>query len=124
MSEPYHHVRFRWGKRADIDKIAEEIRESYSVDMKHWPRDNAELTLHKDDRDELIVSADTLTAYLSGFRVVLFQKRAAKLTRRDAELREKVREMYTHDRPTPFPWIFSSETKFEVRARATTPIEE
>ncbi len=116
MSEPYHHVRFRWWERADIDKIAEKIRESYSVDMKHWPRDNHDLSLRKDDRDELVVSADTLTAYLSGFKVVLFQKRAAKLTRRDAELREKVGEMYPHDRPTPFPWSFSLETKFEVES--------
>ena len=116
MSEPYHHVRFRWRERADIDKIAEELRESYSVDTKHRPGDETELSLLKDDRDELIVSADTLTAYLSGFRALLSQRRAAKLTRRDAELREKVREMYTHDRPTPFPWSFSPETKFEVES--------
>ena len=116
MSEPYHHVRFRWGKRADIVKIAEEIRESYSVDMKHWPRDNAELSPHKDDRDELVVSADTLKAYLGSFRAVLFQKRAAKFTRRDAELREKVREMYPHERSTPFSRGSFPETKFEVES--------
>ncbi len=116
MSEPYHHVRFRWWNRADIDKFAEELREGYSVDTKHWPRDKTEFSLHKDDRDEVIVLADTLTAHLSSFRAVLSQKRAAKLTRRDAELREKIREMYTHDRPTPFPGSFSSETKFEVES--------
>ncbi len=105
-----------WWESADIDKIAEELREGYRVDTKHRPRDKTEISLYKDDRDECIVSADTLTAHLSGFRAVLSQKRAAKLTRRDAELREKVREMYTHDRPTPFPWSFSSETKFEVES--------
>ena len=116
MSEPYHHVRFRWWERADIDKIAEKLREGYSVDTKHWPRDKTEISLQKDDRDEVIVSADTLTAYLSSFRAVLFQKRAAKLTRRDAELREKVREMYSHDRSTPFSPGGRPETKFEVES--------
>ena len=32
---------------------------------------------------------------------------------RDMELREKVLKMYPRGRPTPFPWEFSSEPKFE-----------
>jgi hypothetical protein len=114
MSEPYHHVRFRWWEKANIDKIAKELRDNYDVDTKHHPRDKTELSLHKDDRDELIVSADTLTAHLSGFRAVMSQRSAAKFTHRDADLRERVRQIYTRDRPTPFPWSFSPETKFEV----------
>jgi len=82
MSEPYHHVRFRWWEKADIDKIAEELGANYDVNTKHHPRDKTELSLHKDDRDELIVSADTLTAHLSGFRAVMSQRSAAKFKER------------------------------------------
>jgi len=114
MPEPYHHVRFRWWARVDLDKIAKEFKRKYSVDMTHYPKDRAEVGLHKDDREELVVTADTLIAHLSSFRAVLSQNKAAKYTAKDVELRRQVREIYTHDRPTPFPWAFVPEMKYEV----------
>lgn len=115
MSIPYRHVRFRWWTRVDLDKVADEFKGKYSVDMTHYPRDSRELSIFKDDREELVVTADTLIAHLSSFRAVLSQKKAAKFTSKDVELRRQVREIYTHDRPTPFPWEFIAETKYEVQ---------
>jgi len=115
MSEPYHHVRFRWWNRADLEKIAEEFTGKYNVDMTHHPKDTMDPSLLKDQRDELIVTADTLMGHLSIFRAVLSQKKPEKFTAKDVELRRRVREIYSHDRSTPFPWMYSSETKYEVQ---------
>lgn len=115
MSELYHHVRFRWWERANLEKIAEEFRGKYAVDMRHFPSRAMDIELHKDERDELIVTADTLMGYLSRFRAVLSQKKPAKFTAKDVELRRQVREIYSQDRPTPFPWMYSQEMKYEVQ---------
>jgi hypothetical protein len=114
MSEPYHHVRFRWWRRANLEKIAEEFKEKYTVETTDYPKDKMEMALHKDDRDEIIVTADTLKAYLSNFRAVMSQKKPTKFTAKDAELRENIGKIYTQDRPTPFPWSYSPEPKYEV----------
>jgi hypothetical protein len=74
-----------------------------------------ELVLHKDEREELKVSSNTLTAMLSAFRAVLYQKEAASFTERDMKLREKVLELYPRKRSTPFPIpLISIEPKFEA----------
>jgi hypothetical protein len=39
-----------------------------------YPKDVIEISLHKDDRDEILVESDTLIAFLSGFRAVVSQK--------------------------------------------------
>jgi hypothetical protein len=114
MAEPYHYVRFRWWNRVDLEKIAEDLRAPFSVKKIDWPRDERELSLLKDDRMELEVKADTLTARLSSFRALLTQKVVAPFTENDVELRRKVIEIYPNDRPTPFPWQFIPEPKFEV----------
>ena len=61
---------------------------------------------------ELWVRSDTVTAFLSPFKAVLAQREPSPFTRRDMELRERVFEIYTCDRPTPF--LVSSEPRFEV----------
>ncbi len=114
MAEPYHYVRFRWWSRVDLEKIAEDLRAPFSVKKIDWPRDERELSLLKDERTELEVEADTLTARLSPFRALLSQKEAAHFTEKDVELRRRVTEIYPRDRPTPFPWQFIPEPKFEV----------
>ena len=83
--------------------------------MTHYPKDLMEISLQKDDREELIVTADTLMAHLSSFRAVLTQSKSEKFTAKDIKLRRRVSEIYSHDRPTPYPWEFNSETKYEVQ---------
>lgn len=114
MAEPYHHVRFRWWNRVDIDKTADDLRGSFVVEKGTWPRDEREMSLQRDDRVEIQVKSDTLTAHLSSFRAVLSQKEAAPFTEKDMDLRKRVFELYQKDRPTPFPWQYSPEPKFEV----------
>ena len=69
---------------------------------------------NKEDRREIVVKADTLRASLSLFRVVLGKEKPAPFTAKDRQLRDRVRELYPHDRPTPFPWSFNSEPKFDA----------
>ena len=115
MAEPYNYVRFRWWSRVDLERASEDLGKLFSVTMVDYPSDKHELSLYKDERKELKVGADTLNAILSIFSVTLYQKEAAPFTTRDVELRKKVLEMYPRSRPTPFPWSFSDEPKFEVK---------
>lgn len=114
MAQPYHYVRFKWWRIVDLKEIARELGGVFSIEPLKMPRNDRELSLLKDMREELRVKADTLGAMLSPVRAVLFQREAAPFTARDMELRRRVLELYPRDRPTPFPMFFSEEPKFEV----------
>jgi hypothetical protein len=108
----YNHVRFRWWNPVDLDKAKEELKD-FKASVKQLPTGQG-IDLYKDDKRELTATADTLMAHLGGFRAVLSQREEKPFTKRDAELREKVRELYPQDRPTPFPWEWSPEPRFTV----------
>jgi hypothetical protein len=114
LVEAYHYVRFRWWTRLDLEKISKELAEEFDVKMIAQSGDVRELALHKDDRNELEVKSDTLIAFISPFRAVLSQGEPSPFTSRDMNLRKKIIELYPKNRPTPFPWKFSEEPKFEV----------
>jgi len=118
MSQPYNYVRFRWWTPVDLEKVYEELKGDYVVGKKEWPSSEMEVSLFKDERVELSVVADTLHATLSPFRAILSQGKAAPFTQRDVKLRDKVVELYPRNRPSPFPWEFSVEPKFEVEGEA------
>jgi hypothetical protein len=99
---------------ADLDKIAKDFEDQFEVKVMTYPKDNIEISLHKDDRDEILVKSDTLIAFLSGFRAVVSQKMSKPFTKNDLELRRRIWDIYPHDRVTPFLWLFKSEPKFEV----------
>jgi hypothetical protein len=111
---PYLHVKFRWWTKADLIKTVDEFKKKYNVTMRHFPKDDMELSLYNDDREEIKITADTLSALISNFRAVLYQKKSAKFTPKDEALRKEITKIYTHDRSTPFPWSFTPEPKFEV----------
>jgi len=113
MASKYSYVRFRWWDPVDLDKTVEEFS-GFKTKMIFQKKEGEEISLLIDLRSEVEVEADTLQALLSPFRAVLNQKEAKPFTARDMELREKVMKMYPRGRPTPFPWEFSSEPKFEV----------
>ena len=113
MVGTYTYVRFKWWEPIDLEEVRKDLSRFFSVEMHRRPRDKREIAL-SDERDELQVKADTLSAMLSRFRAVLYQKESAPFTTRDMELRNKVLELYPRDRSTPFPWGFSSEPKFET----------
>jgi hypothetical protein len=112
MALKYSYVRFRWWDPVDLDKAAEELS-GFKTNKIVREKGGQEISLYRDQRDEVEVEADTLQALLSSFRVVINQKEVKPFTVRDMELREKVMKMYPRGRPTPFPWEFSSEPKFE-----------
>lgn len=114
MSKPYHYVRFRWWQGADLKKVSEELSDEFSVETIEMPKSKYDIALLKDERYELKVNADTLTALLSRFRAVLSQRESAPFTEKDMKLRERILELYPRSRSTPFPWVFSVEPKFEV----------
>lgn len=115
MVEPYNYIRFRWRGEDDLEKIAEDIGPSFKVKMFSQSRSrDYDMSLFKEQRDELKVSADTLSALLSRSRAVLYQQKVAPFTAKDLELRKKIFELYPRNSATPFPWMFTKETKFEI----------
>ena len=113
MIEPYYYVRFRWGKDININEVSKDLSLSFSVELNTHPRDSLGHMIGLGG-DELKVTADTLTARMSRFRAVLYQKKAAPFTIRDIELRNKVLELFPHNRSSPFPWSLTHEPKFEM----------
>jgi hypothetical protein len=113
-TEPYHHVRFRWWTRLELEKVFAGLGDEFDVKMMSMPGTKYEMAIHKDDRSELEVKSDTLIALLSSFRAVLSQREPAPFTPRDMELRKRVIKLYPRERPTPFPWEFSHEPNFVI----------
>ncbi len=114
MVKPYHYVRFNWWGRVDLDEVADELVKKFSVAMARIPWDDLEVSLDNGLHEELRVKADTLNAFLSIHKVVLFQMEAEPFTARDMELRRRMMELYPRKRPTPFPFMFGREPEFEV----------
>ena len=114
MAVPYHYVRWRWSDAIDIDKIADELSTSYNVKPIPDHGWDLELTYHKDFRDRYIIKSDTLTVFLSLFRIVMVQKRAAPFTKKDLELRERMLSLFPKERPTILPWQSNEETPFQI----------
>jgi hypothetical protein len=114
LVKPYYFVRFKWWTRVDLNQLSEEFTNNFIVIKHERPSSETELSLHKDQRNELEVKADTLIALLSVYRAVLFQKTVAPFTSKDVMLREKVLELYPRNRPTPFPWSIITEPNYET----------
>ena len=99
----------------DIDELGGELSAKFEIKPVNVPESTIyEFSLFKDARDETLVKSDTIGAYISRFRAVLFQRDRAPFTSRDLELRRRILEVYPRDRPSPFPWAFSDEGPFEV----------
>jgi len=117
VPEPYHHVRFRWWTSANLDKLITDYGELYKTEKRVRPRNDKEISLYKDQRDEVTLKADTLSVAAGAVRAVLFQKEAKPFTSRDLALRKLVFELYDKTTPTPFPFGFSSEPRYEVETK-------
>jgi hypothetical protein len=115
LRRKYNYVRYTWWREVDIDELSGEL--STEFEIKHRPNPSNpryEFSLFPEARREILVMADTLKAYISRFRTVLFQRDRAPFTPRDMELRRRLLEVYPRDRPSPFPWAFSDEEPFEL----------
>lgn len=117
MNQParaYHYVRWRWWDRIDVDGLAEELSEEYEVRAIPDHGWDLELTYMKEMRDRYLIKSDTLTVFLSIFRVVMTQRKPAPFTKRDVKLRERMLELFPEERPTFLPWQFSTEPEYET----------
>ena len=114
MSKPYYYVRFRWLHGINMEDVADELAEDFTVEAMKTFESDRDMTLYRGHREELKVTADSLTALLSHTRVVLYQKEPVPFTARDMRLRARILELYPRGRVTPFPLMFSDEPRFEV----------
>lgn len=117
MSTPYFYVRFRWWRPQDLDEVVNELNGLYEVSKKIRPRDEVELTLYGDQRDEVTLKADTLAAILGSYKAILYQKEWKPFTAKDLALRKKVFELYDKTTPTPFPWGGDSEPRYDIEMK-------
>jgi hypothetical protein len=111
--QPYHFVRFLWWGSVDLEKMEEEFEE-YVEGWREPPETENGRHIHIYNLRELKLKADTLQAYLSTQRAVLFQRERKPFTKRDVELRRRIFEIYPRDRSTPLPWLLLDEPKFEL----------
>jgi hypothetical protein len=120
MTKPYHYVRFRWSRGLDFEEIMEDLGEMFQVEKLNRPYAATGISLHKENREQLKVKADTLGALLAHFRVVLYQRDPAKFTTADMQLRARILKMYPRISSTFFPWSFSKEPEFQVADETVT----
>jgi hypothetical protein len=99
---PYFKVRFRWWRLFDIYWFAQEYNGIYDVEIMPSYMEDGRIEIFSEGRREIRVKADTLYAFLTGYKAILFQKEVAALTESDKELEEFVLERYPHVRDTPF----------------------
>jgi hypothetical protein len=114
LAEKYHYVRWRWWNKIDVDKLSKELKEKYKVEPIKDHGWDLELTYRKEMRDRYMIKSDTLTVFLSIFRVVMTQKVAAPFTAGDLELRNQMLELFPEERPTFLPWQSNTEPEFEI----------
>ncbi len=96
---PFYEVRFRWWRPFDLDGFARDYGEKYEIRPTYvgkWSID-----VFGDTHREFLVRANTLNAYLTAYRAILFQKETAPLTPVDRELLDYILENYPRDRDTP-----------------------
>jgi hypothetical protein len=114
VAEPYNYVRFRWWNEVDFEKIEIDLGKLFDVERITVGDSETSFSLTKGYRERLKVSADTLKARLSGFRAVLYQRKAAPFTTRDLALRSNILKLYPQNRPTGLPWLFTHEPTYEI----------
>ena len=63
------------------------FKNDFKTKLKVMPKSSSEISLFKEERDVLMIEADTLRAMLSSRRVLLYQKKSAPFTLKDEKLR-------------------------------------
>jgi hypothetical protein len=99
---PYFRVGFRWWSPFDVRKFAEKMEGVYALEVRDEIDMEDRIDIFRDLRVEMRVRADTLQAFISPYKAILFQDEVSPLSRRDLELEEFVRKTYPHVRDTPF----------------------
>ena len=98
---PFFRVRFRWWRPFDLDGFTREQGEKYEIDIRPVYIDRGGIDIFGETRREFWVRADTLNAFITAYRAILFQKKTVPLTPLDRELLDYILENYTRSRDTP-----------------------
>jgi hypothetical protein len=99
---PYFRVRFRWWRPFDVRKFAEEMKGAYEVEVRDEIDMGDRIDLFRDFRVEMRVRADTLQAFITPYKAIMFQDEVAPLSQMDYELERLVLKRYPYVRDTPF----------------------
>jgi hypothetical protein len=99
---PYFRAHFRWWSPFDVRKFAEEMEGAYEVEVRDEIDMGDRIDLFRDFRVEIRVKADTLQAFITPYRAIMFQDEAAPLSGMDLDLERLVLRRYPHFRDTPF----------------------
>lgn len=110
----YFYLRYKWGAGHDVDQMQAELSERFNVGRRDLPGNDIEVSLFKDDRVELIITADRMRVHANAHRAILSQIEEGPFTKYDMDLRGFILETYPRSRPTPFPWSFSYEPEFQT----------
>jgi hypothetical protein len=109
----YSYARFRWIRDVNVDREAKRLSAEFDVRLFNTPvTSESEVAIHKTTRKEYLVKADTLSAFISTFRAILFQKEQALFTARDMKLRQEILDLYPRRSATPIPIGSSYEPMF------------
>ena len=109
-AKPYHYIRYRWFREVDMKEAKKEFCEDFDIETLDRPPS----VISNGFREELKVTADSLTVFLSPKRAVLFQKEPVPFTAKDMALRRRILDLYSRNRITPLHTFFRREPKFEV----------
>lgn len=99
--KPYFRVRFRWWRPFDLEGFAGEYGDRYEIEVRSLYVGWGKIDIFAETRREFRVRGDTLNAFLTVYKAILFQKEADPLSPKDMELRDYILEKYPHARDTP-----------------------
>jgi len=113
VSSSYFFVRHTWIQNVDVEKLAKDLGSSFEVVSLDRAEPGPTSIVGRETQEKFLVKGDTLQVYLSPIKATLFQE-SKPFTQNDLRLRERIFAIYPHSRPTPFPWGFMQEPRFEV----------
>lgn len=122
MEKPYYFIRYEWFERVDLDPLADELEEDFSVEQRPMPAGSLDVSIYKFEREGLKVSADTLSVFLYPFKAVLFQREPAPFTQRDLKLRRRILELYSKNRSSILATSIHREPKFAISEKETSQL--
>lgn len=105
FNRPLYIVRWTWSKNYDIKKLQKLLKQDFEVILPSRPVVNELFDIRIGGhltRDEILIVADSTSAYLSPIRAVIFQKQAIELTSHDVMMIDKVLKLYPQNTSAPF----------------------
>lgn len=97
----FFKVRFRWWHPFNIEKFIEVNRNRFDIEERPDYIGWGKIEVFAEIRKEYRIKADTLFAFVTQYKAILFQKDHAPLTKKDEELKDIILKEYPRIRETP-----------------------